>query len=95
MTFEDSQRVQNIREQLFRALVVLDAQLEVARGCRTHCQTLDLSALGSPSHELITELESYSSELRIHRSATSTTLERSQGTLHLVSEAPFLGLLRL
>ena len=94
MTFEDSQRVQNIREQLIRTLVLLDAHLEVAAGCRAHCQTLDVCASSCLSHELITEVENYSFELRIHRSATNAALERSQGTLHLVGEAPFGSLLR-
>ena len=87
VTFEDSQRVQNIREQLLRTIVVLDAHLEVVKGCNMHCRTLDATSQRCLSHDLVAALDGYSSDLRNHRSATHAALERSQGTLSLVSEA--------
>ena len=84
MTFSDSQRVQNIRERLLRTIVVLDASLEVANGCETHCRALASSKVGLPSLYLTSELDAYSVELRSQRSAAAAILERSRGTLDLV-----------
>ncbi|KAL8853066.1 MAG: hypothetical protein Q9221_002096 [Calogaya cf. arnoldii] len=84
--FEDSQRVQNIQEQLLRTMVVLNAHLEVVSGCKMHCRILGVRSQRCPSQDLVAELDDHSSELRIHRSAVNATLERSQGTLNLVGQ---------
>lgn len=86
VTFEDSQRVQNLREKLLRTIVVLDAQLEVANGFEMHCRTLDSSKLGPMWLNLSSELDAHSAHLRAHRRNVANMLERSRGTLDLVSQ---------
>ncbi len=86
VTFEDCQRVQNLREKLLRTIVVLDAHLEVANGCEMHCRTLASSKLGPMGLNLSSELDSHSAQLRTHRRNVANILERSKGTLDLVSQ---------
>ncbi len=86
VTFEDSQRVQNLREKLLRTIVVLDAHLEVANGCEMHCRTLASSMLGPMGLNLSSELDAHSAQLRTHRRNVANILERSRGILDLVSQ---------
>ena len=85
VTFADNQRVQKIRERLLRTIVILDANVEVANGCELHCIALDDRNIGVPGQHLVSELQAYSAELRSHRWIVGALLERSQGTLSLVS----------
>ena len=85
MTFDDVQSVQSLRKHLLRTMVVLDAQLQVAKGCKLHCGTLNSSALGPKKTDLLSELGAYSAQLKTHRGIVAAMLERSQGTLDLVS----------
>ena len=84
-TFADNQRIQKIRERLLRTTVILDANVEVAKGCELHYIALDDSNIGVPGQHLVSELQAYSAELRSHRWIVGALLERSQGTLSIVS----------
>ncbi len=86
VTFEDSQRVQNLREKLLRTIVVLDAHLEVANGCEIHCRTLTSTSLGPMGLSILSEIDAHSAQLRTHRRNVVNILERSRGTLDLVSQ---------
>lgn len=84
--FEDCQRVQNLRETLLRTLVVLDAQLEVAENCSWSVGSEWNSDTNANRHALLYELNAHSVRLRTHHKAVGTILNRSQGTLDLVSK---------
>ena len=88
VTFSDSQRVQNIRERLLRAIVVLDANLEVVSGCKAHCRALSNTRIGLMPQVLTSELEAYSAQLRSCRGTVVAILEQSRGTLDLVQSSP-------
>ena len=86
-TFEDSQRVQNLREKLLRTIVVLDTHLEVVNGCEIHCQSLVSTRLGPVGLNMSSEIDAHSAQLRTHRRNVANILERSRGTLDLVSQS--------
>ncbi|KAL8773594.1 MAG: hypothetical protein Q9194_004301 [Teloschistes cf. exilis] len=83
-TFADSQRTQNIRQRLLRTLTFLDAGLEIAKGCVTHCRELELFEGNTSSQAVFSELEAYSSQMQSHRSMVSNLLEHSRGTMELL-----------
>ena len=77
--------MQNLREQLLRTLIVLDAQLEVAEGCTLYCGS-PCDSIGTTNREkLLLELDVHTAQLKTHRKAVGAILDRSQGTLDLVS----------
>ncbi|KAL8689016.1 MAG: hypothetical protein Q9218_005214 [Villophora microphyllina] len=84
VTFEDSQRVQNLRERLLRALNVLDAHLEVVEGCKAYCQSFSDRIHSHDGKEILLELHAHSAHLRAHRRAVSAILDRSKSTLELL-----------
>ena len=66
-------------------MVVLDAQLEIAEGCMVYCG-IPCGSIGKPNkEELLLELDAHSGHLRTHRKAVGAILDRSRGTLDLVS----------
>ncbi|KAL9579126.1 MAG: hypothetical protein Q9212_005288 [Teloschistes hypoglaucus] len=84
VTFDDSQRVQNLRERLLRILNVLDAQLEVAEGCVMYCRGFNDGIANFDEAESLVELGAHTAQLRTHRRAVAAILDRSQGTLELL-----------
>ncbi|KAI4092258.1 MAG: hypothetical protein L6R37_007607 [Teloschistes peruensis] len=84
VTFDDSQRVQNLRERLLRILNVLDAQLEVAEGCVVYCRGFNDRISNFDEAEALLELGAHTAQLRTHRRAVAAILDRSQGTLELL-----------
>ena len=76
--------MQNLRERLLRTLNVLDTHLEVVEGCIAYCQNLS-GGRHNADEELLLELDAHSAQLRTHRRVTVAILDRSQGTLELVS----------
>ncbi|KAL8630575.1 hypothetical protein Q9189_003724 [Teloschistes chrysophthalmus] len=87
VTFDDSQRVQNLRERLLRILNVLDAQLEVAEGCVVYCRGFRGRITNFDEAESLLELGAHTAQLRTHRRAVAAILDRSHGTLELVSRS--------
>lgn len=81
----DNKRLQKIPERLLRTIVILNANIEVAKECELHYITLDDSNIGVPGQHLVSELQACSAKLRSHRWIVGALLEHSQGTLRLVS----------
>ena len=77
--------MQNLRERLLRTLNVLDAHLEVVEGYMAYCRSLSGRMYNADEGELLLELDAHSAQLRTHRRAVTAILNRSQGTLELVS----------
>lgn len=77
--------MQNLREWLLRTLNVLDAHLEVVEAYTAYCRSLSGRMHNPDGGELLLELDAHSAQLRTHRRAVAAILDRSQGTLELVS----------
>ncbi|KAL8661436.1 MAG: hypothetical protein Q9202_005618 [Teloschistes flavicans] len=84
VSFDDSQRVQNVRERLLRTLNVLDAQLEVTEGCMAYCRASSGGIHNFDEADLLLELGAHSAQLRTHRRNVDAILDRSQGTVELL-----------
>lgn len=83
VVFADSQRTQNIRQRLLRTSAILDAGLDIAKGCAAHCRDIGHDSTWN-SHTVLLELEAYSSQIVSHKNIVTSLLEHSRGTMDLV-----------
>lgn len=65
--------------------MVLDTCQEVARGYELHCRELETLRSSTMPPNLLSEIEAYGAQLRFHHRAVKAMLERSAGTMELVS----------
>ncbi|KAL8705415.1 MAG: hypothetical protein Q9201_001487 [Fulgogasparrea decipioides] len=82
--FADSQRTQNLRQRLLKAVTLLDADLEIARTCVTQCREIERLGLSDGPQAVLAELEVYSSQMMSHKDIVTSLLEHSRGTMELL-----------
>jgi hypothetical protein len=87
VTFKDMQRLQLIRQRLFRAQSVLDSQMVIVE----RCKSLDNRLAGLMNSEmsdrtLSSNFEAYTSQIEIHRNDIGRIIQYSWGTIEILSK---------